>query len=75
MTIHRALRGAAARYLAARSRPTTPDHHLAVMLGTWTAWVRAAIAAGMTAHDIGAAAGLVDPPAVLGLEDAEAVGT
>lgn len=74
--LRRALRGAAARYLAARRRPGTPDTHLAAMLGAWTAWVQTAIAAGLTAHDIGAAAGLVDPPAILGLDDTdtEAVG-
>src|SRR5690625_7424008 len=69
--LRRALRGAAARYLAARSRPTTPDRHLAAMEGAWVAWVQTAVAAGMTPAEIGGAAGISDPPAVLGLDDAE----
>ena len=68
--LRRALRGAAARYLAARRRPGTPDRHLAAMEGAWVAWVQTAIAAGMTPAEIGGAAGISDPPAVLGLDDA-----
>ena len=69
--LRRALRGAAGRYLAAWSRPTTPGSHLAAMEGAWTAWVQTAIAAGMTPAEIGDAAGISDPPAVLGLDDAD----
>ena len=61
--LRRALRGAAGRYLAARARPGTPDRHLTAMEGAWRAWVQTAYAAGLTAHDIGAAAGLVDTDA------------
>lgn len=68
--LRRALRGAAGRYLAARARPGTPDRHLAAMEGAWAAWVQTAIAAGMTPAEIGGAAGISDPPAVLGLDDA-----
>jgi len=56
--LRRALRGAAARYLAARRRPGASDRHLTAMEGAWVAWVQTAYAAGLTAHDIGAAAGL-----------------
>ena len=69
--LRRALRGAAGRYLTARARPGTPDRHLAAMLGAWTAWVQTAIDAGMTPAEIGGAAGISDPPARLGLDDAE----
>ena len=69
--LRRALRGAAGRYLAARSRPTTPDRHLAAMEDAWTAWVQTAVDAGMTPAEIGGAAGISDPPAVLGLTDVE----
>jgi len=69
--LRRALRGAAARYLAARRRPGTPDRHLAAMEGAWVAWVQTAIAAGMTPGEIGGAAGISDPPATLGLDDTE----
>jgi len=71
--LRRALRGAAARYLAARRRPGTPDRHLAAMEGAWVAWVQTAVRAGMTPAEIGGAAGITDPPAVLGLDDADAI--
>lgn len=41
------------------------------MEGAWVAWVQTAIAAGMTPAEIGGAAGISDPPAVLGLTDVE----
>ena len=69
--LRRALRGAAARYLAAHARRGTPDRHLAAMEGAWVAWVQTAIAAGMTPGEIGGAAGISDPPARLGLDDTD----
>ena len=69
--LRRALRGAAARYLAAHARRGTPDRHLAAMEGAWTAWVQTAVDAGMTPGEIGGAAGISDPPARLGLDDTD----
>src|SRR5690625_4758238 len=71
LRLPRALRCSTARSLAARSRPTTPDRHLADMEGAWTAWVQTAVDAGMTPGEIGGAAGISDPPARLGMDDAD----